>query len=409
MNSVGYDPRPDQVRSILQSQTFRNTEVLKRLLDYLAKQAVIDPAGEMKEYTVGVEAFNKPSDYDPQTDSSVRVQAGKLRQKLDEYYRNEGTSDPLVIALPKGRFKLEFHPREEHAPAPVLPPPARRRSWLVPVMIVILAAAAIYWFARPRTVVTASLGADWTPDMEAFWRPFLTSSRPIMIAIGTPLFTKIGGDFFRSPAVNTPESATQSEEVQSVAKAIGKDPTPAFPYTGVGEAKGAFELQRLLLPRGRELSLQVSSLLTWDDITRCNMIFLGPPKFNLQTIDLPVQQDFEISHARVHNLHPAPGETVDFGEKWNPDRWSLLEGHALITRIPGLHRTGEMLILAGSSTECTRAAVEYVTRPEYVTPFLRFLRSQPGGIPEWFQVVVRAQFKSQTPIAIERVAFHALK
>jgi hypothetical protein len=41
-----------------------------------------------------------------------------------------------------------------------------------------------------------------------------------------------------------------------------------------------------------------------EDISRNNMIFLGPPKFNLQTTDLPVQQDFEISHARVQNLHP---------------------------------------------------------------------------------------------------------
>jgi hypothetical protein len=37
------------------------------------------------------------------------------------------------------------------------------------------------------------------------------------------------------------------------------------------------------------------------------------------------------------------------------------------------------------------------------------MRSQAGGIPAWFQLVVRARFKSQTPIAIERVAFHALK
>jgi hypothetical protein len=275
---------------------------------------------------------------------------------------------------------------------------------------VILAATAIYWFARPRPAATASLSAGWNADMEAFWKPFLSSSRPTMIAIGAPLFTKIGGDFFRSPGVNTWDTASQSEEVRNVAKALGKDEGgPAYPYTLVGEAKGAFELQRLLLPRGRELSLQVSSLLTWDDITRCNMIFLGPPKYNLQTVDLPVRQDFEISHARVHNLRPADGEPADFEEKWNPDHWTLLEGHALITRIPGLHRTGEMLILAGSSSECTRAAVEYVTRPEYVAPFLRFLRSQPGGIPDWFQVVIRAQFKSQTPIEIERVAFHPLK
>jgi len=44
-----------------------------------------------------------------------------------------------------------------------------------------------------------------------------------------------------------------------------------------------------------------------------------------------------------------------------------------------------------------------------VTGFVGFLRAQPGGIPPWFQVVVRTRFKSGTPIAIERVAFHALE
>jgi len=409
--NVSTDPRSAQVQKILHSQAFRNTEVLKRLLDYLGRQAVADPAGDIKEYTVGVEAFGKPSDYDPQTDSSVRVQVGKLRQKLDEYYRTEGTADPMVVGLPKGHFKLEFQPRPAELPEVVEPkPPAPKRYWwIAAAAAVVLLAAGVFWATHSRPGVPA-LADRWNSDMEALWKPLLASPRPLMVAIGTPLFTKVGNSFFRAPGLNTWDTASQSEDVRKVEQALGASPiSAAFPYTGVGEAEGAFALQRLLLPRGRDLSLQVSNLLTWEDITRYNMIFLGPPKFNLQTVDLPVQQDFEISHSRVNNLHPRAGEPADFAERWTPDRVTLLEGHALITRIPGLHRTGEMLILAGSSTECTRAAVEYVTRPEYVTPFVRFLREQQGGIPEWFQVVVRAQFKSQTPIAIERVAFHPLK
>jgi hypothetical protein len=156
------------------------------------------------------------------------------------------------------------------------------------------------------------------------------------------------------------------------------------------------------------VTLQTSNLLSWEDISRNNVIFLGSPKYNLQTLDLPVRQDFEISHGRVQNLHPLPGEPRSFEEKFVPGQASLEEGHALISCLPGLHRTGEMLILAGSSTECTRAAVEFMTRSEYVVPFVRWLRSQPGGFPAWFQLVVRARFKAGTPIAMERVSFHRL-
>lgn len=392
--------RSEQIRKILESRAFRNTEVLKRLLDYLGRHE----AGELKEYTVGVEAFGKPSDYDPQMDSSVRVQAGKLRQKLDEYYRTEGLEDGLVIELPKGHFKLEFRPRPAEIRAPQ--PAARRWTiWAGGALLIAVLALGVYLQVRVRPP-----SVQRNSEIEALWKPFLVSQRPIMVAIGTPLFTKVGNSFFRDPGLNTWEAAAQSERVRAIEHALGDSPaSPVFTYTGVGEASGAFALERLLLPRGKDLALQVSNLLTWDDISRYNMIFLGPPKYNLQTLDLPVQQDFEIGHARVQNLRPMSGEPNSYEEKWAPDRSRLEEGHALISRLPGLHRTGEMLILAGSSTECTRAAVEYVTRPEYVTPFVRWMREKRGGIPAWFQVVVRARFKSQTPIAIEQVAFHELK
>jgi hypothetical protein len=391
-----------QIRKILDSAAFRNTEVLKKLLDYLARRS---PSADLKEYTVGLEAFGKPPDYDPRTDSSVRVQAGKLRQKLVEYYRTEGVEDPLIVELPKGGFRIEVHPRTI---APVHTPLLRRSipGWFALGLAVILAIGAFFLSRATRPVEAV----HWTSEMEDLWKPFLASPRPIMVAIGTPLFTKIGNSFFRDPALNSWEAASQSDRLHDVARALGADPpAPAFNYTGVGEAAGAFELERLLLLRGHDLTLQTSDHLTWEDIGRNNMIFLGPPKYNQQMLDLPIRQDFEIAHARVQNANPLPGEPRSYEEKWAPDRTRLEEGHALISRLPGLHNTGEMLIFAGSSTECTRAAVEYMTRPEYVTPFVRFLHAQPGDIPAWFQVVVRARFKSGTPIAIERVAFHALK
>ena len=402
--TLGVDARSSQVRKILDSRAFRNTEVLKRLLQYLGQRAMAGQADDLKEYTVGVEAFGKPSDYDPRTDASVRVQAGKLRQKLEEYHRTEGLEDEFVVELPKGHFKLEFRPRPaEMAPAPAKPRP----RWVVVVALAGLVAAgyALVYALRPPP-----LQKQWTPEMEEFWRPFLISPRPVMVMMGAPLFTKVGNSFFRDPVLNTWEAASQSEEIRNLQRTMGSDAAavPSYGYTGVGEATGAFELARLLLPRGRDLSLQVSNLLTWDELTRYDMIFVGPPKYNLQTNELPVRQDFEISHAHVQNLQPRAGEPRAFEEKWNPDRATLAEGHALITRIPGLHRSGDVLILAGSATESTRAAVEYVTRPEYVGPFVQWMRGN-GGVPAAFQVVIRAKFKSQTPIAIERVAFHELK
>jgi hypothetical protein len=383
--------------------------VLKRLLDYLGRQAIEGQADDLKEYRVGVEAFGKAEDYDPKLDSSVRVQASKLRQKLDEYYRTEGASDPIVIELPKGHFRLEFQPRhaEVLARAPKAGRHYRSRTVILAMLLVAALSAGLGWLARSR--VGSRLVMPWTPEMQALWSPFLDSPRPIMVSLGTPLFTQVVHSFFRDPALNTWDAAAQSQPVESFKRMLGADAaSPTFNYTGIGEATGAFALARLFTGRGVDVSLQASSLLTWEDIERHNVIFVGPAKFNVQTKDLPFTTDFEIRHSRLENIKPRPGEQRIFAEKRSPDG-QLEEGHALITRLPGLHGMGTILILASTSTEGTRAAVEFITRPEYATHFVRSMRKANGGIPQYFQAAVRVRFESQTPLAIEQVAFHVLK
>src|SRR5579864_2365634 len=99
------------VDKILQSQVFRNTESLRRLLRFLAEKAITGEADQLKVYSVGIDAFGKPPSYDPRQDSAVRIQVGRLRQKLSEYYLNEGKEDPVIVELPKGGFRLQFESR----------------------------------------------------------------------------------------------------------------------------------------------------------------------------------------------------------------------------------------------------------------------------------------------------------
>jgi hypothetical protein len=252
--------------------------------------------------------------------------------------------------------------------------------------------------------------APWTPEMQEFWGPFLAGPRPILIALGTPLFVKVGTNtFLRDTRSNDWEEASKSDQVRTIQRTTGATTiSRSFNYTPIGEAQGAFELERLLLPRGYDLRLQASSDLTWGDISRHNMIFLGPPKYIPQTLDLPSSKDFEALHHGVQNLHPAPGEPLFFENKRSSDRATWEEGYALVSRLPGLHGSGEILELAGSATECTLAAVEFVTRPEYVASFVRQMHAR-GGIPKWFQIVIHVRFKSRTPIAIDVVAIHTLE
>src|SRR5579871_1000260 len=95
-----------EVERILESDTFRNSDALRRLLRFLADKRLAGEADQLKEYSVGIDALGKPATYDPRHDSTVRIQVSRLRQKLAEYYRTEGKNDAMLVDLPKGRFKL---------------------------------------------------------------------------------------------------------------------------------------------------------------------------------------------------------------------------------------------------------------------------------------------------------------
>src|SRR5215471_21274715 len=106
-----------QIDRILQSETFHASVVLRRLLRFLADKALAGEADQLNEYSIGVDALGKPPSYDPRQDAIVRLHIGRIRQKLGEYYRNEGKDDQVVIELPKARFKLKWQVRPAPPPA----------------------------------------------------------------------------------------------------------------------------------------------------------------------------------------------------------------------------------------------------------------------------------------------------
>src|SRR5581483_7275058 len=123
------DPLSTEVERILDSNTFRNSEALRRLLRFLADKRLAGEADQLKEYSVGIDALGKPPSYDPRQDSTVRIQVGRLRQKLAEYYRTEGKRNPLIIDLPKGRFKLTC----EEIPVPTVAEGAEAVAAVLPI------------------------------------------------------------------------------------------------------------------------------------------------------------------------------------------------------------------------------------------------------------------------------------
>src|SRR5713226_6592550 len=106
-----------QIERLASSHSLHGSESLCKLLRYLAKHALDHPGTPLKEYQIATEVFGRQADFDPQLDSMVRVQAGRLRAKLAEYYASESADDPIWVDLPKGSYAVAFHERATAASA----------------------------------------------------------------------------------------------------------------------------------------------------------------------------------------------------------------------------------------------------------------------------------------------------
>ncbi len=117
--------------TILQSESFSNSDRCSRFLRYIVERSLSGDAAGLKEYAIGLEVFGKPSSFDPRTDTIVRVQARRLRKRLENYYANVRAASPIVIELPKGHYEPTF--RANHPKGALTAFARRRRSqlWLV--------------------------------------------------------------------------------------------------------------------------------------------------------------------------------------------------------------------------------------------------------------------------------------
>jgi TolB-like protein len=111
---------PAEVRAelakVLASTGFINSARLSKFLQLAVDETLAGQAERLKEYTLGHDVFDRGADFDPRTDSIVRVEALRLRRKLSEYYEGPGAEDPLLISLQPGSYVPKFVRRKELEP-----------------------------------------------------------------------------------------------------------------------------------------------------------------------------------------------------------------------------------------------------------------------------------------------------
>ena len=383
MVSVEQEASQAQIQRILQSKTFRTSEVHKNLLSYLAEKSLAGTADALKEYTLGLDVFAKPASYDPRQESTVRMHVGRLRQKLVEYYRTEGVDDPVIVDLPKGGFRVTFEPRPTPAPvylaAPA--PPIQPTFWYrrPPVLIgalLLAIAAAGYFGLRLWQVEKAEGTTAWTPELQQLWGPLLSSNRPLLVCLSSP-------------------GQTQTVSPEDLSK-------------GLGTASGAFLLGQFLAQRKNNVVLTRSDEISAPEIAMGDVVFIGPANKNRQIQALTQNQEFTLEPGGIRVAHPGPGEPDFLADQPPKDPQDLGEYYALISYVPGLYGTGEVLYLSGNHIASIQGGVQAFTDPILARTLVAKLKSGRGTLPRYYQIVIKVKAMDEIPVEISYVTHREL-
>src|SRR4029077_13451757 len=201
--------------------------------------------------------------FDPQSDSTVRVQAGRLRLKLAEYYSHEGPNDPVVVELLKGSYALAFHVRTPSTVLTEVPSLGQsvdprqggqpsNRGWIIAIVAlsVFLAASmltsALLFATRNRTqaVAKTSIPAPY----RVFWGHFATGSEPPWVIFSNANFA------------GRPETGMRYFDASADSPSVILDH-----YTGVGEVLAVHQLDHVFDLFSQQLRVKRGSLFSLDD------------------------------------------------------------------------------------------------------------------------------------------------
>ena len=400
-----------QIDRLCTSDVLHGSESLCRLLRYLAQKELQNPGTHVKEYQIATEVYGRPTDFDPQLDSAIRVQATRLRGKLAEYYSSQGASDSIIVELPRGSYSLQFHHRAlaihrgngnaiETVENGVLPRHASRK-WLIAVILV-LVLLVIFLIAgagllRGRKTVQASRASvpdQVPPAFRVFWQPFLVGSEEPWVIFSNGAF------------VGRPETGMRYFDPKRDAKSQIWDH-----YTGVGEVLAIHELDQVFDDLHQHIRVKRGSLFSLDDANNNNLIFVGSPSENLTLLDLPGTREFVFGRVTdgprkgdlaILNVHARGSEPKAFLA--SPSGTPITEDYAVVALMPGLNPARSLMVLAGTTTFGTQAAVEFVCRRSSVEALLTQLSASSPGDLKPFEAVVRVKIALGVPVGMDLAA-----
>lgn len=407
------DPHWELAQRVVAGPHFTRSPLLSKFLLFVVAETLEDRAGEITEHQIGVQVFDRPSDYRTLEDNIVRNYARQLRKRLAEHFADTGSSEPVRINIPLGGYVPVFVPAADDRPADEeresaiptgkaaetvaaaepLAAPARSKwkSWAAVVLLSVAYSAVLIgltWYVAKR----AQAPQQPVEPAQPLWAALFSGPANSYIVPSDAGFNLLE-DLAHRPVPLAEYIAGNYEEM----RLGGVDPHSAsdlrsqqlVPFVDLQIASALAHLkednpQRVFIRFPRDLRLE--------DLKSANAVIIGSVGSNPWAAIAETNANFRIvdragmEGAEIINMKPQPGEATSYASHWNEPAH---ETFALIAFLPNLSGNGHLLVLEGLDVAGTQAAAEMLLHPSAIAPILK-RATRPDGSLHYFEVLLRS-------------------
>ena len=418
------------IERIAGSSQFKRSARLRDFLLYVGKQSLKDGCPEIHEHEIGAKVFGRPLSYDRSQDNIVRVNATELRKRIELYFASEGAHETLILEIPRGGYKPVFHRRSAAAsdrPAPQQAPlqpdtslrhdPAGslihsrggRAQILWAAASVLLAVACAVLLQQNRAMHKQLTPSEGKPALAAFWSGFLRFHQQTDVVLPDDSVSVIEDLIHHPISLADYLSRDYMRQIQSsdisADRKMDMDQIDSHNLVTFGGVRAGQQMLAQIPASPTPPHLTLSRYYTADAMKRNNVILVGGKKANPwvhlfdSQMNFVTDYDHEHNHAFIGNLHPKDGEQALYIVPRYPDS---LVGYGVVAYLPSPSGTGNAIILAGTDSDATSAASEFLTSEEQLERFRNLLHVQQFP---YFEVLLKTSRLSGTSFNSELVAY----
>jgi hypothetical protein len=375
-----------ELDKILASSFFRSAARSRQFLKYVVEHHLTGHPEQLKERTIGTEVFLRPAGYATGDDPVVRVQAGEVRRRLEQYYLANPSGSLVRIELPVGSYSPAFHWPSDEAktetpdiPSPELEfhPRSHNKFWAITAICLLLAlAVGVVSFAVHRALRQKSV-------LEQFWSPIFVSQQPVLICLAKPVLYRPTQEIYHQYSETHPgtfqtevERSEQPLPLSGDQNLTWHDIYVATDYgVALGDVYAAVSLSAFLGQIGKPRQVRIGTNYSFEDLRNSPDVLVGAFN-NKWTMQLTSNLHFTFAE---ENEDFWIREELPGHRTWRIRQGAhgeVIEDFAIVSRLLD-SKTGQFTITAaGIGGTGTQAAAEFLSNSEYME---EALRSAPAG------------------------------